>query len=313
MVKVADRIGRKFKKLRISLLDACNFSCNYCMPEKRIFSNAKENLSREEIHHIVKNLLRFGLEEIRFTGGEPTLRKDLLPIVAQVSNLPLKRIGLTTNALRLGPLLGQLRETKLTNINVSLDSLNPQVFHRITKSNSLEKVLNNLLLAKEMGFQVKVNCVLMKGINHLEVPDFVRFSSLEGIEVRFLEVMNIGVVRANFSKWFIKADEVIASLKNEYELKRLPTALDSTSFKFSLSNGAKIGFIASESKPFCGNCSRLRLSAKGEIRSCLFKEKGISLKDKKPEEYHGVLLESMRRKPISRIPFVNEPMHLIGG
>ncbi len=319
---VEDRLGRRFRKLRISLLDACNFNCNYCMPEKKIFSSLKGHLKSDDIFDIVRNLRSFGLEEVRFTGGEPTLRKDLPQIIDSVSTLGLKKIGLTTNAFHLGKLLPELTKTGLNSINISLDSLDPKNFFKITKSASFDLVLKNIFKAKELGFALKINCVVMKGINSHEIKDFIDFAASHDLEVRFLEVMNIGVVKANFSKWFFSAKEMIASVKEHYTFKRRLAALDSTARLYDVTplndlkgseQAIKIGFIASESMPFCGNCSRLRLTPEGKIRSCLFKEDGEDIKGKPVEQYFDILQKVVNKKPTERIESIDQPMHIIGG
>lgn len=311
--KLVDPHGRHIHKLRVSLLDACNFRCVYCMPQNPKFMPVKHLMTRSEIYEIVSILNHLGIDEVRVTGGEPTMRADFLDIIRDLSTLPLASLGMTTNALHLTKHLPKLFETKCKKLNVSLDSLNHDAFFSMTKSKHLDKVLDSIMMAKDLGFEIKLNAVLMKGLNDLEVEDFVAFSARHKIEVRFLELMRIGQARVNFEKHFISAGEVIGRLKKRFKLTLIPKPVDSTSFNYLLDNGAQIGFIASESRPFCGGCSRLRLSAEGTIRPCLMKEEGYSLKGKTSKEIEELLYKTMALKPTDRIYDVSQPMNQIGG
>jgi len=313
MNKLIDPHGRSIHKLRISLLDACNFRCLYCMPEKVEFMPSDKFMDKSEIYNITKTLVDFGIDEIRLTGGEPVLRSDFLDIVTLLSDLPLKKLGITSNGVKLKKHLPALRKTGLNNINFSLDSLNRETFKKMARSDSLEQVLESIFLAHELGFKVKINTVVMKGLNDCEIEDFVEFSGKYGIEVRFLEVMKIGVMVPVFDRYFISADEMMAKVKKKWIPKVIPVPVDSTSYNYSLSNGAKIGFIASESKPFCGGCSRLRMGPDGQIFPCLMIDKGISLRGKDRKEVQDILIKTMALKPTYRIDEVVKPMYQIGG
>jgi GTP 3',8-cyclase len=312
-MKLIDPTGRHIHKLRLSLLDACNFRCIYCMPQNPKFLPAHQLMTREEILSISSHLVTTGIDEIRLTGGEPTLRPDFIDIVQDLSKLNLKKLSLTTNGIHLKKHLQDLRKTKCTNVNISLDSLDPVGFLKMTGSKEFEKVLESIYLAKEFGFKVKINTVLMKGHNDHELKRFIEFSGKYKIEVRFLELMRIGPARDSFDQHFISANDIINKLKEISSLDPVELPKDSTSFNYLLDNGANIGFIASESKPFCGGCSRLRLSATGEIRPCLMLDSGISLKYKTLAETTEILTRTMALKPIDRIYEVIQPMNQIGG
>jgi cyclic pyranopterin phosphate synthase len=313
MKKLIDPHGRHIHKLRLSLLDACNFRCVYCMPQNPKFLERDKLMTRSEIKRLATSLVDHGIDEIRLTGGEPSMRSDFLEIVEDLSELNLSRLGLTTNGLHLEKYLPALSKTKLGNINFSLDSLNRVGFQAMTGSPHLEKVLESIFMAQELGFEIKLNIVLMKGLNDKEVVDFVNFSGQYGIEVRFLELMRIGEAREHFEKHFISAGEVIKDLEMRSVLTPVEKPIDSTSFNYKLENGADIGFIASESRPFCSGCSRLRLSADGQIRPCLMKAEGFSLINKSNDEILEILLKTMSLKPIERIYDVSQPMNQIGG
>lgn len=310
---LVDKHGRRMRKLRISLLDACNLRCLYCMPEHPTFMPQKDWASATDLVRITRNLVKLGIEEVRLTGGEPLLRQDFIEIANELSTLPVKKLGLTTNALLLARHLPLLQHSKLQHLNISLDSLNAESFFRITRRDKFNTVMDAILTAKALGFVVKVNTVIMKGVNDHELPAFVEWSAVHNIPVRFLEVMNVGVMKSQFQERFLPASDMKTMLKADYQLSRLNDTPDSTSRNFRVSNGAKVGFIASESNPFCTGCSRLRLTPKGQIRPCLFMEEGINLKPLTLEDYSEVLPTLMAMKPIRRILHQPQPMYQIGG
>jgi GTP 3',8-cyclase len=313
MTILIDPTGRHIHKLRLSLLDACSFRCIYCMPLNPQFMPMDKLIKREEIKRIATSLVDLGIDELRLTGGEPTIRPDFMSIMEDLSKLNIKKLSFTSNGLFSKELFPNLKKTKCNNINFSLDSLNAKIFQQMTGSSKFKMVLENILMAIEFGFKVKINCVLMKGLNDHEILDFVRFSGENLCEVRFLELMRIGPARNKFDQYFISADEMIAKLEEFSNLEIVARAKDSTSFNYSLNNGGQIGIIASESKPFCGSCSRLRLSATGELRPCLMIDKGISLVNKSQQEIETILHQTMALKPVDRIFEVNQPMNQIGG
>jgi cyclic pyranopterin phosphate synthase len=215
--------------------------------------------------------------------------------------------------LLLSGLLDELAQTQCRYLNISLDSLDRNNFLRITRRDALHAVLDAILRARDLGFYVKVNAVALRSLNDHEVLDFVDWSGREQIPVRFLEAMNIGVMRSNFTQRLITARELIATIRTQYILRPKPNEMDATAYSFTADNGADIGFIASESEPFCGGCSRLRLTPKGHIRPCLFKDEGIDLKPLALEDYPEALARIIRMKPIGRIAHVAQPMYQIGG
>jgi cyclic pyranopterin phosphate synthase len=308
-----DSYGRRIRKLRVSLLDACNFRCVYCMPLNPVFMDSSRWLRPEEIERVCATLVDFGLEQIRLTGGEPTLRDDFRDIVLRLSSLPLDKLGLTTNGWNLTKELDFLSDTNCRHINISLDSLTKEIFNRITRRNYFDKVLDSILSAKRLGFHVKINTVLMRGINDHEIFDFINFSAVHGVEIRFLELMSIGQVSGSKDKLFVPASEVIQMISSREELTGEQSECDSTSFNFKTSSGASIGFIASETLPFCRNCSRWRLSADGFLRACLMSEKGIYIRDADPEDYKFKLNELLMMKPYRKIERIEQDMYKIGG
>lgn len=283
------------------------------MPIDSKFMSEEKYLSSGEYEEIVRDLCSYGLEEVRITGGEPLLRKSFKEILEKISPLPIKKLGLTTNAILLDKHIDTLLENRVFHLNISLDSLDADNFKKITYGNQLERVLRNIDLARSKDFEVKINMVAMKGVNDHEIMDFVEYSAKIGVEVRFLEYMRIGFACNNQNDQFISASEIIERLKKKYVLKRISKEYDSTSFNYILDNGAKIGFIASESMPFCGNCSRWRLSADGYIKACLLKEGGLQVKNKSNSEREVIYQSLLGMKPINRPIEVKHQMNAIGG
>ncbi len=310
---LTDPHGRRIRKLRVSLTDVCNFRCTYCMPLKVRFQSASTLVPPDGLIAMCAGLVEEGITQIRITGGEPMARKEFREITAGLARLPVEKLGLTTNAYWLKDHLTFLAETNCRHINISLDSLDPDRFERITRTPFFDRVLSATIAAKEMGFPVKINAVLVRGENDLEVEDFVDFSARFGIPVRFLEYMKIGPERHRHDELFVAADEIIARLRLRHELTPLVDDRDATAFSFRLENGAEIGFIASESRPFCDTCSRLRLTARGKLRACLMSEDGIDLRRVPRDRYGEVLSEVMAMKPTGRLPEIAQPMNEIGG
>ena len=310
---LVDSHGRRIRKLRVSLLDACNFRCFYCMPMDAEFMPSSRWLSSQQIESVCRTLIPYGIEEIRITGGEPTMRREFRDIVSRLSQLSVRKLGLTSNGWLLGKHLEFLKDTNCQNINISLDSIREERFNRITRTQAFDVVYRNIVQAREMEFSLKINVVLMRGVNDDEILDFVKFSRDTGIEVRFLEVMRIGQACGSQTDLFMAANDCLQIIKEQYDLEKQTMEGDSTSFNYVTKCGAKIGFIASESQPFCGGCSRWRLSADGFLRACLMSEKGVDIKNVPYEDYPQFFGEMLALKPTGRIKEVDQDMNQIGG
>jgi cyclic pyranopterin phosphate synthase len=309
---MTDNHGRVMRKLRVSLLDACNFRCTYCMPASATFSKMHDLLTPDEIGTIVSNLNKLGLEEVRLTGGEPTLRTELIEIVERLSELPLKSLGMTTNGFLLKQFIPDLKKTNLKSLNISLDSLNPDNFKALARFDGRDEVVAAIDAAIEAGFKVKLNTVLMRQ-NLGELEDLMEFAKIRKIEIRFLELMKIGVALETFKETFVPAADVIHKLRKQYLMKQIDVAKDSTAFKYQLDQDLIVGFIASESMPFCGSCSRLRLDSKGSLRSCLMQENKLNLRGLSFDKYPDVVSKVINLKPYDRIEKIEQPMYQIGG
>lgn len=308
-----DAHGRVMRKLRVSLLDACNFRCSYCMPADARFAPPENWLSPAELREIVGQLVDCGISQLRLTGGEPTLRPDFAEVLSALGSLPLEKKGLTTNGLLLAPHLQALATAGFASINISLDSLRPERFNSLTRTRAFARVYRNILKARDAGFQVKLNTVIIRGFNDDELLDFAAFAAREQIEVRFLELMRIGEALAIQDQRFVSAAEMLATLRQQTSLQPLQSESDATAFCFSTAEGGRLGFIASESKPFCGSCSRLRLSHDGQLRACLMLSEGHSLRHLERHKREAVLHHVIGLKPTGRITEVAQAMHQIGG
>ena len=274
---LADSFGRVATDLRISLTDRCNLRCTYCMPAEGLdWLPRAELLTDEEIVRLARvAVTRLGVTEIRLTGGEPLLRRGLPGLVAQVAALrPQPEISLTTNGIGLARLAEPLRAAGLDRLNVSLDTLSPEVFTRLARRDRLADVLGGLAAAATAGLApVKVNTVLMRGVNDHEAPALLAFCLERGYQLRFIEQMPLDAQHDWERSQMVTADEILATLSRDYTLTPDdPAARGAAPAETFLVDGgpAKVGVIASVTRPFCGTCDRVRLTADGQIRNCLF-------------------------------------------
>ncbi|HEX2613030.1 MAG TPA: GTP 3',8-cyclase MoaA [Fibrobacteria bacterium] len=311
---LTDPSGRVMRKLRVSLTDACQYRCFYCMPENPSFTRNADLLSPAEYRAICGELVERGIEELRVTGGEPTVRPEFREIMTALAEIPAKRLSLTSNGQLLERHLGFLQDLGCDHLNISLDSLDAGRFDRVTGGGDFRKVMACIERAATMGFHLKINAVVFRGVNDDELPEFARWSAATGIEVRFLEYMKIGPGhREHWESRFVPASEMIERLEASFSLRSVAVPVDSTSFVFETPEGARLGFIASESRPFCASCSRLRLSATGVLRSCLMSERGASLRSVPVSGYDDIIPSVLAMKPGGRIHHVDQAMHEIGG
>jgi GTP 3',8-cyclase len=274
---LADSYGRIATDLRVSLTDRCNLRCAYCMPAEGLEWLPKpELLTDDEVVRLIRiGVEQLGIREVRFTGGEPLLRRGLTGIVARTAELrPRPEMSITTNGIGLARIAQPLREAGLDRANVSLDTLRPEAFQELARRDRLPEVLDGMAAAAAAGLvPVKVNSVLMRGINDGEARDLLRFCLAQGYELRFIEQMPLdaqhGWRRANM----VTAEEILTALSEEFVLKPDdPGERGSAPAEAFLVDGgpARVGIIGSVTRPFCGACDRVRLTADGQIRNCLF-------------------------------------------
>ncbi len=277
-----DTFGRVHNNLRISVTDRCNLRCTYCMPEEVEFLDRQEILSFEEITRFVEVVAPLGIDKIRLTGGEPLMRRDLPRLVKMLLNVPgIKDVGLTTNGILLADQAQAFFDAGMTRINVSLDALSPERFRQIARRDGLDKVIAGILSAKKAGFQpIKINAVSMRGITESEIVPLAQFARTHGLEMRFIEYMPIGADHWERSK-VLFAHEILEILEKEVApLVPMPDVdprAPAQEYRYT-DDGGKIGIIASVSRPFCKMCNRIRLTAEGKLRNCLFALDEVDLK-----------------------------------
>ena len=310
---------RDIQKLRISLTDACNFRCLYCMPEHSTFMPRENHLTFREILTLVKELRTLiPLTHIRLTGGEPLLRPNIHELIYELKLMGIENVGLTTNGYYLSPQLEKLKQAGLDSINLSLDSLEKKSFYSMASlkdHGAFEKTLSSLDRALELGFKVKTNTVVMKGINDDQIIPILEDSKRKGYYPRFLELMSLGEGR-KLQDHFFSMQSILSVIHQSFGRSRIVgSPSDSTSVNLKTDTGYTFGVIASESEPFCQNCSRLRLSADGQLFGCLMKNEGLSIKSffSDPSTLKNILEQAILMKPIYRIYSSETVMHSIGG
>lgn len=287
MAKVIDKFGRPIRDLRISVTDRCNFRCTYCMP-KEIFGNdyqflpQDELLTYEEMVRVANIFASLGVEKLRITGGEPLMRKDLPKLIEQLTEIEgINDIGLTTNAVLLGRYAEDLYKAGLRRLNISLDAMDPFLFGEINgRGTHPQTILKNIELAKELGFEIKVNMVVQKNQNVLEILPMAMHFKERGITLRFIEFMDVGNDNAWSFEKVVTKKEILNILQEEFELE--PVDADyfgevAKRYRYK-DNGVEVGFITSVSESFCSSCTRARISSDGKIYTCLFASDGFDLR-----------------------------------
>jgi cyclic pyranopterin phosphate synthase len=333
---LVDRFGRVATDLRVSLTDRCNLRCSYCMPEEGLLWLPKDTLLTDaEVVRLVDIATRLlGVTEIRFTGGEPLLRPGLVKIVAETSALtPRPKMSVTTNGIGLSRLANALAEAGLDRVNVSLDTLQPQRFEALARRRRLEEVLEGVAAADAAGLRpVKLNAVLMRGINDDEAVDLLTFALRHGYELRFIEQMPLDAQHAWRREDMVPGEEILAQLRSAFTLLPDPTERGAAPAETWLVEGneasgggpAKVGVIASVTQPFCGACDRTRLTADGQVRNCLFSEEETDLRgllrggaadEELADAWRGAMWAKRAGHGIDNPKFLqpSRPMSAIGG
>jgi cyclic pyranopterin phosphate synthase len=276
-----DPHGRTVRDLRISITDRCNLRCRYCMPAEGLaWLPRSDLLTYEEIERIARVCVeRFGFTGIRITGGEPTVRAHLPVLVEKLARLGTD-LSLTTNGATLRLLAGDLRAAGLRRINISLDSLRPETFLAITRRPAMDQVIDGIDAAVEAGLSpVKVNCVLIRGVNDGEIVDFARFGRERGVTIRFIEFMPLDAEEGWAPGTVVPGAEVVATISSVYPLEPVDARGSAPAERFRYVDGkGEIGVIASVTQSFCGSCDRVRLTAEGMFRNCLFAVKETDLR-----------------------------------
>ena len=335
---IRDHLGRPLKDLRISVMDRCNFRCIYCMPEEKFhsgfnFLKSSERLSFDEILRVTKLFTDLGVSKIRITGGEPLLRVNLTELIGDLSTLKkIEDIALTTNGVLLKKYSEELKACGLNRITVSLDSIDPEQFRKMSGGRgNLETVLEGVDAALSVGFKkLKINAVIKRGTNDDQVIEMIDYFKDQSVIIRFIEYMDVG----NLNQWKLNetvgSDEIIKKLSEKWQLDPLDKNYEGeTAQRYQISGSeTEIGLISSVTKPFCGSCTRARLSSDGKLYNCLFASEGKDIRswvrDGKSDEYIKNELASIwkeRRDRYSELRYSDEidntdekvEMYYIGG
>lgn len=267
---LTDNYNRFHNYLRISLTDNCNLRCFYCMPEETYeFTPASRLMQADEIMDIANLFVEQGVTKIRLTGGEPLVRKDAAPIIRQLASLPVE-LTLTTNGTRVHEFISLFNEVGIRSINISLDTLNADRFALITRRNQFQLVMDNIQRLLEQDFHVKVNAVIMKDMNDHEVLDFINWTKAKPVHVRFIEFMPFSGNRWTSNK-VVTWQEILHIVGAEYEVLSLPAAPHDTAKKYMVpGHSGTFSIISTMSNNFCSSCNRIRLTADGKLKNCLF-------------------------------------------
>jgi GTP 3',8-cyclase len=292
---LTDQFGRNHNYLRISLLERCNLRCHYCMPEEGIpLRDKKEFMSQEELFEIVQTFVRLGINKIRLTGGEPLIKKNFAEILSFLTQQNVD-LNITTNGILLDQYWDELEAAKIETLNISLDSLIEEKFNKISRRSFFSRIYQNIFTAIEKGFKVKLNVVLIKDENDDEIIDFIDLTRDHDLNVRFIEFMPFDGNNWDRSKT-VSEKSILETVKEEYpnRLSNLESGPNSTSHNYKI-DGFKgtFGIISTVTNPFCDGCNRLRLTADGKIKNCLFSNNETDL------------LSALRRKE-NIIPFIEQ-------
>jgi cyclic pyranopterin phosphate synthase len=286
------------KVLRISVTDRCDLRCIYCMPETGVaLAPHSEFLTYEEIETVARAAMRNGVRRFRITGGEPLVRRGIVSLAGMLSRLGPDDLALTTNGLHLAEAAAELKAAGLGRVTISLDTLRPERFETITRRTGFGRIMDGLDAARRTGLApVKINTVVIRGVNDDEIEDFVRFAVREKVEVRFIELMptsGLSPECKELGSWrpalFVAGREVRERIERSFGPLRPDAGADGVARIFTAGNGARLGLITPVSDPFCGGCERLRLGPEGTLKLCLFDKAGLDLKRELRERKAGVV------------------------
>jgi len=307
-MEMYDQYGRHIHYLRISLTDACNLRCVYCMPEQACFRPRRALLQDDEILMLVQAAVELGVDRIRLTGGEPTIRANIVDLVRRIAQTPgVRDLSMTTNGVLLKELAAPLAEAGLSRVNISLDTLNPEKFHWITRGGHLEDVWAGIEAAEAAGLTpIKLNCVVTRGYNDEEVVDIARLTLDHPWDVRFIELMPLGSV-AHFQREALvptqeTMERIVAELGPLQEVSGDNGAGPSRDYRLSGARGT-LGFISSVTAPFCAECTRIRVTADGKLRLCLLRDVEIDLLTPMREGIRFEALKELIRRAVWHKPW----------
>jgi GTP 3',8-cyclase len=302
VINLKDKWGRYIDYLRISLTDRCNLKCVYCMPEKEADYFEKNNmLTNDEIIRTMNLMASIGISKVRFTGGEPLLRAGIEDLIKGAGDIPtIKKVCITTNGVLLKQKVVSLKESGLTHVNLSLDTLNKDRYRKITRGGDLDEVMDALELSLKLGIKVKINSVIMDGINEDEISDLANLTRKYPIDVRFIELMPIGE-GVNFEG--VSEEYILEKLKDQLDDNEHMTKEEGPAQYIKLKDGlGKLGFISPISNHFCKECNRIRLTSDGFLKRCLYWSEGEDLKDALRVEKNDIEVLEIIKKNIYEKP-----------
>ncbi|MBS0602273.1 GTP 3',8-cyclase MoaA [Plasticicumulans sp.] len=327
--KLIDRFGRHIDYIRLSVTDRCDFRCVYCMAEDMNFLPRAKVLTLEEMAAVGRAFAELGVRKIRLTGGEPLVRRDVMTLVRELGALAqLRELVITTNGSQLERYAAELKAAGVRRLNISLDSLRPERFRRITRTGDLEVVLRGIRAAQAAGFErTKLNAVVLKHRNHDEVVDLVRFACDEGLDLSFIEEMPLGVIGDHDrAEAYYSSDDIRRDLAGHFDLIPTTEQTGGPSKYYRVGGSAsRIGFISPHSHNFCGDCNRVRVSAEGQLLLCLGQEHSVDLRHVlrahpgDPERLKQAIVEAMHIKPkghdfnLKAQPVILRHMNMTGG
>ncbi|MDB5258239.1 MAG: cyclohydrolase [Chitinophagaceae bacterium] len=297
MYPIEDQYGRTFKTLRISLTNTCNLGCVYCVQGDGVRQDipvSKASLSLDQLIQVVAKLKAIlPLDTVRLTGGEPTLFKELVPLINALSDLGISNIKMTSNGYLLADMATKLAAAGLKEVNISLDAVDADVFYKVSRRRDLHRVLNAIERCIHAGIKVKLNAVIMRGMNDSQILPLLYYAAEQNITVRFLELMKMGYYFSNeFERYFYSEADILNTIATEFTYKRELRIEGATANYWETEEGIRFGIIANESSPFCGDCNRLRLDSYGNIFGCLSENSAVSVFDVLDDE--DKLVERLR-------------------
>lgn len=326
---LVDNFNRQVTYLRISVTDRCDFRCVYCMAEDMEFVPRARLLTLEELSFIARAFSELGVAKFRITGGEPLVRRNILKLFNDLGDMPgIQELNLTTNGSQLVKMAKDLKKSGLDRINISLDSLDPEKFTRITRVGKLETVLNGIDAAQKAGFQrIKINAVILKNRNHDEVLDLVDFAVQRGVDISFIEEMPLGVIGDHDrAEVYYSSDEIKRDIEEKYVLIPTTESTGGPSKYFKMTgHDTKVGFISPHSHNFCDTCNRVRLTCEGRLLLCLGQEHSVDLRatvrshPNDMEKLKQTIRDSMKIKPqghdfnLNEQPVIFRHMNVTGG
>ncbi|PXX97616.1 GTP 3',8-cyclase MoaA [Halomonas sp. LBP4] len=309
--ELIDDFGRRVRYVRISVTDRCDFRCVYCMSEEMTFLPRAQVLTLEELALVARAFIELGVEKVRLTGGEPLVRRDIDRLVEDIGSLPgLRDFAMTTNGAGLGKYAHRLRQAGLKRLNISLDSLDPERFRRLTRTGDLAKVIDGIHAAREAGFdRIKLNAVILKGRNDDEVIELVDFARREGVDISFIEEMPLGDVSDhNRDETYCSSDEVQALIETRHQLiPTTETTLGPSRYFRMPDSDTRVGFISPHSHNFCATCNRVRVTVEGRLLLCLGNEHSVDLRE--VLRRHPGDIDTLKERIVAAMPLKPERHH----